>query len=364
MSTHAKTAKRSWRRVRTLIAALAIGGPAAWAQPTTYTVSAITMPSGTTFAVAKAINASGQVTGLYVDSSGLEHAFLWSGGTRTDIPALPGYLGMSGAGISTAGVVVGGAFTGASGGFSVAFKFEGGQVIELPRLGNGRYSGAYAISPGGTITGYSYSFGANGQSGYRGFVLNGSTLTALPHWVSRGNANDGEAVNDAGIVVGSTSTDSGFFHPALFDPVEGPLDLGTLGGLYGIAQGVNSSAQVVGYSETGVPPADSAGYLTNHAFLWDRGVMTDLGVLPGMPESYARAINDAGVIVGNGAARDNSAIRAFVWHTGTMSDLNVLIPSGTGWTLQSAYAINAAGQIVGRGTLNGASTPFVLTPAP
>jgi probable HAF family extracellular repeat protein len=50
-------------------------------------------------------------------------------------------------------------------------------------------------------------------------------------------------------------------------------DLGTLGGNWAQAFGVNAQGQVVGLSRT------ESGRL--HAFVWDWGVMTDLGTLGG-----------------------------------------------------------------------------------
>jgi hypothetical protein len=47
---------------------------------------------------------------------------------------------------------------------------------------------------------------------------------------------------------------------------------------------------------------------------------------------------------------------------GPIQDLNAVLPSGSGWTLTEARAINARGQIAGTGTLNGISRGFVLTP--
>lgn len=51
------------------------------------------------------------------------------------------------------------------------------------------------------------------------------------------------------------------------------IDLGTLGGTYSFAAAVNDRGQVVGISET----ASSE----RHAFFWEEGVMTDLGLVGG-----------------------------------------------------------------------------------
>jgi len=73
--------------------------------------------------------------------------------------------------------------------------------------------------------------------------------------------------------------------------------LGTLGGDYSFAYGLNESGQTVGLA--GTISADG------HAFLWQNGLMTDLGTLggtridPGAIESWAEDINDAGQVVGS-----------------------------------------------------------------
>jgi len=74
-------------------------------------------------------------------------------------------------------------------------------------------------------------------------------------------------------------------------------DLGTLGGTFSIATGVNDLGQVVGYSAT----ADGA----THAFLWQSGTMTDLGTLRAAAgESHATGINRLGQVVGYSTAAD------------------------------------------------------------
>lgn len=50
--------------------------------------------------------------------------------------------------------------------------------------------------------------------------------------------------------------------------------------------------------------------------------------------------------------------------TAPMRDLNDLIPSGTGWLLNTAQGINEQGPITGSGTIGGRTHAFLLTPIP
>jgi probable HAF family extracellular repeat protein len=93
-----------------------------------------------------------------------------------------------------------------------------------------------------------------------------------------------------------------------------PTDLGTLGGRYSQAEGINARGQVVGFSAT------AAGH--NHAFLWENGHMTDLGTLGGT-ESAAHGINAAGEIIGS-STNVGGGGRAFLWRNGVMHDLGSL----------------------------------------
>ena len=72
-------------------------------------------------------------------------------------------------------------------------------------------------------------------------------------------------------------------------PIYSVTALGTLGGSYSNASGINDSGQVVGDSGT----VGNA----SHAFLYSSGNMTDLGSL-GSNHSLARGINNAGQVVG------------------------------------------------------------------
>lgn len=104
-------------------------------------------------------------------------------------------------------------------------------------------------------------------------------------------------------------------------------DLGTLSGTGSTkAAGINGSGDIVGTS-------------ANHAFLWSKGAMTDLGTLGGSV-SMAYAINDQGVVVGE-ASTASGEMHAFAWQNGAMKDL------GVAGETSEARGINSRGDIVG-----------------
>lgn len=138
-------------------------------------------------------------------------------------------------------------------------------------------------------------------------------------------------INDAGQVVGGSYLPGNNGHAFLWD--DGTMtDLGTLGGRTSGAFAINESGQIVGTAFTNNDE--------QHAFLWQNGVMQDLGALGGYP-SNAYGINDAGQVVGGGHTGGNGSY-AFLWQNGAMQDLGTL-----GGIFSQAFAINDAGQVVG-----------------
>src|SRR5207302_4587432 len=77
-----------------------------------------------------------------------------------------------------------------------------------------------------------------------------------------------------------------------------------------------------------------------HAFLYENGIMTDLGTLPGDTSSSAAAINDRGQIVGTSGFPGE---HAFLFDNGVMIGL----PTLPGGHFSGALGINNHGEIVG-----------------
>lgn len=156
-----------------------------------------------------------------------------------------------------------------------------------------------------------------------------------------GDYSYGDSINDAGQVVGDAETSSGVNHAFLW---QGGVmtDLGTLGGSRGSrATAISEAGQVVGYSFV----RDGLGIM-QHAFLWQDGVMTDLGTLGGT-ESYAYDINRYGLVPGGSYIGTGGRYHAFVWGNGFMRDLNSMIPPTPPIEITNAAAITDDGRIVG-----------------
>jgi probable HAF family extracellular repeat protein len=124
-------------------------------------------------------------------------------------------------------------------------------------------------------------------------------------------------------------------------------NLGTLGGTTTSgASAINRVGQVVGQAATVVND-----YRFDHAFLWTPGAtngvpsnpqMQDLGTLPGLPQSNATALNDAGQVVGTAALTDGSHPHGVFWSGGTMTDMGSLsgLP-GTGTVSVATVSVGA-----------------------
>lgn len=244
--------------------------------------------------------------------------------------------------------------------------------LALPTLlhtqAHAQYSfSAVTLDPGVvSVFGFNDKLQAYGTDGSGNVVITGLNFTGLTTLGTLDptiNQNTPFAVNNAGQVVGDGYLSSNNVTHAFLSGPNGLMDLGALSNsldptrdLNSHATGINSSGQVVGQSET---PYDAGGGIilnVNHAFLYQNGKMTDLGGIPnsGDPSgisanSAASAINDAGVIVGDGdteVAGGAFEDHAFVYRNGAFSTLGTL----NNTTSSFAAGINNSNQIIGYST--------------
>jgi len=225
--------------------------------------------------------------------------------------------------------------------------------------------------------------------GERGFVWSqedGLTLLPMPPGAYAVSPAD---INDAGQIVGTVNSAGWAF---LWDPEDEEYTaLGIpSGGTYSNAYAINEQGQVVGVWGNNISGP-------NHGFLWEDGVMTDLGPMlgtedsnaadiaedsaiagamgsspvadfrafvlrphlpllapplpPGAETSVASAISESGILTGDGGARDAEGrrfFRGFVWISGVFQVIEPL----DGFRNSSTDGVNARGEVIGRSSLN------------
>ena len=213
------------------------------------------------------------------------------------------------------------------------FLHDGTALLDLGTLG-GANSIAWALNDSGTVVGTSDTVNA-----FAGFTYANGVLTALPD-----NLFSARDINQAGTIVGTGGFGDGLGHAYTY--ANGVItDLGVLPGIDSdgsFGYGINNAGKAVGEVIVGGPPNRPT-----QPFLYSGSVMQDLGDFGGI-FSEARAINDHDQVVGAAGGPylgDGNLYpyKAFLWEGGVLRMLGAMSPNGDSF----ANDINNAGQVVG-----------------
>jgi uncharacterized membrane protein len=277
-------------------------------------------------------------------------AFLWKGPRDIELlPRLPGSDTIVPFGLNDLDQVVGGCGPTPDG--YLAVLWEDGQVKALPKLPGDTDGDAYLINNSGLIVGHSSNFNVDPWTDRAVYWYEGRVF-ALPSLAGAVNSS-AIAVNDRNQIVGQSRS-----HAVLWSisPKPRVVDLGTLGGDESFAWYINNLGAIAGMAQT-----ESGDW---HPVLWDKHGINELPIFGDDPVGGALYNNDEGQIVGFSGTDtgDVTKMRAVLWENGRVINLQDQLPANSGWVLQQATGINNQGQITGCGMHKGKVRAFLLTP--
>ncbi|MFM8418712.1 MAG: LamG-like jellyroll fold domain-containing protein, partial [Verrucomicrobiota bacterium] len=232
-----------------------------------------------------------------------------------------------------------------------AFLHNGGSLLNLGKPSGSSGSRATAVNASLQVVGYS-TVGSN----ERAFLSTGNPDAFTDVSPAGTTTSRAVAINDRGDVL-IRSGAAGAFKSWVRLANGTVTDLGAPAG--------HSSPNPLSITAEGAVMAEATGAGSRRLAQWQGGTWTLLGDAPGRWSYFdGGRMNGFGIAVGT--ARTNNPTgtpMAAVYTSGRWHALNDLIPSGSGWNLETASAINEDGMIVGTGRLRGSRSAFLAVPA-
>jgi probable HAF family extracellular repeat protein len=250
------------------------------------------------------------------------------------------------------------------------FQWKDGTLTDLGALPGVNGSIPSAINQDGAIVGISENGTIDPATGFPeydgvvwqdGHIINLGTFGGAFSWA--GGVNNAGQVTGFGLTTTLDSFDLGdlcFNNPFATQLIAfiwsgGPLQpLGTLGGPDSCGVWINQKGHVAGMSFTNSVINPSTGFPTTHPFLWDGKRMLDAGSLGGTLAvvSGIVTLNDRDQMTGDSTLAGDATSHPFYW-----SKSKGMVDVGTlGGDNGSADSINNGGMIVGAADLPGSQT--------
>jgi probable HAF family extracellular repeat protein len=342
---------------RSALAALVLAAGANAAQTTYIVVDLGAIPASSVCPCfhPTGMSENGHVAGDYFAPSGERRSFRSQGfgvatGQMQDLGTLGGIAQASD--VNNSGTVVGYSVT--TNGLQRAVKFENGQVIALPTLQGGIHANANAVNNQGWIVGMSQKQVGPDQQQRATLWMPGQGPVDLGSF--GGPFAEAFGVNDHGQVVGWAWTTQWNQRAFVWSAQTGMVNLGTLGGNFSTAADINEAGTVIGSSHT------ATGF--SWAFKWTAATgMVQLSTPVGALSTYAVAINNAGQIIGNAFLEDCSTV-PLIWNGTQITYLNTLVNPATGWVISEVGDIDDQGRIAASARFNeGPYHAVLLLPA-
>src|SRR6266436_263658 len=290
--------------------------------------------------------------------TGGSQALTWT--LNGGIIGLPNLAGRSYAVSNSAndnGVVVGTAATTLFGSSRLPVIWQNGVVSQLPLPGGETLGDANSVNASSVAVG-----SVDGGSSQRGAIYSGGSGSIITQTTSNGSFFvTAFGINDSGRIVGQgiDPTNAARNVGIVYDMgSSAAFEVGALPGANGaLAFGVGNGGHVVGSS--------MLNQGSGRPFIWsDANGIVGIPLATGTSEGSARAVNSAGMVVG----QDSSAFSIpFLWDGTTTYRLADLLPPGSGWDLDmntssSALGISDNRVIVGTGVHNGETHGYAMLP--
>ena len=178
-------------------------------------------------------------------------------------------------------------------------------IVDLGTLDGSEGSSGLGFNNRGDVVGHAlFRFGTSATTWVRPFLWQNGTMTDLmPPGEHPFESGQGVAISEKGTVVLQVSG-------RLFTWEDG---VATQLPFFGVARDMNNHGAIVGNASTG---------FFSRAFLYQNGVLNDLGTLGGMT-SEAFGVNNSGMVVGRSQVPTFND-HAFVYEKGAMRDIGTL----------------------------------------